>query len=112
MSRKALVVAMIGGGFMFGCAEEKGDPGLESQEIIENLVQAGFPEDDIMVVDDLVYVGRDAVVSLAASREMLEVDDSISDEQYRTTNLVSSSMAVICVNGASFTGKFSDALNL
>ena len=44
--------------------------------VIENLVQAGFPADDIMVVDDAVYVGRDAVVSLAASREMLEAPGS------------------------------------
>ena len=29
----------------------------------------------------------------------------------RTTNLVSRSLAVICVNGSAFSGKFSDALN-
>jgi hypothetical protein len=64
-----------------------------------------------MVVDGVVYTGRDAAVSLQASREMLEVDGSSDDEQYRTTNLVSRNLAVICVNGAAFTGKLSTALN-
>jgi len=96
---------------MFGCAEQQRDPAAVNQEIIENLIKAGFPETDIMVVDDIVYVGRDVEVSLAASREMLEIDESISDEQYRTTNLVSTNLDVICVNGSTFTGKFSTALN-
>lgn len=50
-----------------GCAEQPS----ETQEIIENLVQAGFPAGDIMVVNGVVHAGRDAEVSLAASREML-----------------------------------------
>jgi hypothetical protein len=83
----------------------------ETQEIIENLKQAGFPADDIMVVDGKVYVGRDAEVSLAASREMIAVGDT-TDEQYRTTNLVSSSITKICINGSTFTGAFSTALDL
>jgi hypothetical protein len=92
-----------------GCGSE---PSVDdTQEITDNLVQAGFPADDIMVVDGQVYVGRDALVTLEASREMLEVDSSVSDEQYRTTNLVSRTLAVICVNGAAFTGVFSTALN-
>ncbi len=111
MSKRVLALAVLCGASMFGCAEEPRDPAAVNQEIIQNLVQAGFPENDIMVVDDVVYVGRDGEVSLAASREMLEVDHSISDEQYRTTNLVSRTLAVICVNGSTFTGKFSDALN-
>jgi hypothetical protein len=110
MSKKALALAVLCGGFMLGCAEEQRDPGSENQEIIENLIQAGFPENDIMVVDDIVYVGRDAVVNLQASREMLQVDDSSTDEQYRTSNLVSRSLAVICIT-TTFSGKFSDALN-
>ncbi|MEZ4361932.1 MAG: M57 family metalloprotease [Kofleriaceae bacterium] len=81
-----------------------------NQEIISNLQQAGFPADDIMVVDDVVYVGRDAAVSLEASREMLEVDSS--QEQYRTTNLVSRTLPVICVRGTTFTGTMSTGLNL
>jgi hypothetical protein len=68
-----------------------------------------------MVVDGVVYVGRDAAVSLQASREMLEVDSSVTDEQYRTNNLVSRSLTTICVNGSAFTSfsaKFSTALDL
>jgi len=58
-------------------------PPDEAREIIDNLVKAGFPADDIMVEGGLVYVGRDAEVSLAASREMLEAGES-RNEQYRT----------------------------
>jgi len=93
----------------FGCGADGTD---ETQEIIDNLVQAGYPANDIMVVDGIVYVGRDAAVNLQASREMLQVDDSVSDEQYRTTNLVGTAVTTICVNGAAFTGKFSQALDL
>jgi hypothetical protein len=90
-----------------GCAEQPD----ETREIVENLVQAGFPADDIAVVDGAVYVGRDAEVSLAASREMLQAGDS-SEEQYRTTNLISTSLTKICINGSTFTGVFSTALDL
>src|SRR5262249_28112011 len=92
--------------------EQSRDAAAERQEIIDNLVQAGYPSGDIMVVDDKVYVGLDAEVNLQASREMLQVDDSAGGkEQYRTTNLVSSSVRTICVNGSAFTGVFSTALN-
>jgi len=113
MSVKAVVFAASCSAFMFGCsADQPRDGGDETQEIISNLVQAGFPANDIMVVDGVVYVGRDAAVSLQASREMLEVDEaSAGKEQYRTNNLVSSSVATICVNGAAFTGSFSTALD-
>jgi hypothetical protein len=93
-----------------GCAEQPNETS-ETQEIIDNLVQAGFPASDIMVVDGAVYVGRDAEVSLAASREMLEAGGA-GEEQYRTTNLVSTSLAKICINGSTFTGVFSTALDL
>ena len=98
---------------VFGCGVEPQEPrpSAEVREIIENLKQAGFPANDIMIVDERVYVGRDAEVSLAASREMLETGDS-SQEQYRTTNLVSSSVTKICINGSTFTGMFSTALDL
>lgn len=43
-----------------------------SKEPTHNLVRAGYPSEDIMVVDGIVYVGRDAAVSLAASREIME----------------------------------------
>jgi hypothetical protein len=109
MSRRSIVFALC----VFGCASDPAVGSVEEQrEIISNLVQAGFPESDILVADGLVYVGRDGEVSLAASREMLEVDPSITQEQYRTNNLVSSSLDRICVNGSAFSGKFSTALDL
>src|SRR5882757_1222882 len=111
------LVAMIAVGTTGCSAADSGAPESDStkqsvstnQEIINNLIQAGFPADDIKVVDDAVFVGGDAVVSLEASREMLQVDPSSSKEQYRTTNLVGSSVSVICVNGSAYTGTFSTA---
>ena len=109
MNTRAMVLAMSCGAMAFGCADQ-GNVADENQEIIENLQQAGFPADDIMVVDGVVYTGRDAAVSLEASREMLQTDGS-SEEQYRTTNLVGTSITNICINGAAFTGNFSTGLN-
>jgi len=88
------------------CAEQPDD----TQEIIDNLMKAGFPRADIMIVNGVVYAGRDAEVSLEASREMLQ--SGSGKEQYRTNNLVSSSLAKICINGSTFTGVFSTALDL
>jgi hypothetical protein len=97
---------------VFGCVAEPGAdiPSPEVREIVDNLEQAGFPAGDIMVVNGKVYVGRDAEVSLAASREMLQTGDS-SEEQYRTNNLVSTSLTKICIDGSTFTGVFSTALD-
>jgi len=67
----------------------------EQQEIVQNLIQAGYPAQDIQIVNGVVYVGYDAEVSLQASREML--DTSGTAEQYRTTNLVGSSVTKICI---------------
>ena len=113
MFSRAMVFAATCCALTFGCGVDRAaDPAAETNEITENLLQAGFPADDIMVVDGVVYVGRDAVVSLEASREMLQVDDRASgEEQYRTSNLVSRTLRTICVNGAAFTGNFSTALN-
>ena len=107
LRRAALAVTFAAS--MFGCAS--GTSGTDdTQEIIDNLIQAGFPKSDIMVVDGLVYTGRDAQVSLEASREMLISDPG--QEQYRTTNLVSLSLSTICVDGSRL-GKepFNTALN-
>jgi hypothetical protein len=117
MSTKAIVFAVSVGALSFGCGTDQPQSSSdETQEIIENLAQAGFPDSEIMVVDGVVYTGRDAVVSLQASREMLQVDDSAAGlEQYRTTNLVSRTLTTICVNGAAFTSfsaKFSQGLDL
>ncbi len=94
--KMALVVSC--GAVMVGCGA---DLQSENQEIISNLVKAGFPADDIMVVDETVYVGRDAHVTLEASREMLQTGKETA-EQYRTTNLVNtSSVKKICINPTS-----------
>ena len=93
---RKLSMALLAGVALVGCGVESQD---ENQEIIANLVQAGFPADDIMVSDGDVYVGRDAHVTLAASQEMLQKDGS--GEQYRTTNLVGTGVTKICLNPTS-----------
>ncbi|HEX7836061.1 MAG TPA: M57 family metalloprotease [Kofleriaceae bacterium] len=111
MSTKALVFAVSCSALVFGCgSDQPSDLASENQEIIDNLVQAGFPASDIQVFDGKVYVGLDAEVSLQASREMLQTDPADDREQYRTTNLVGTGVTNICVNGAAFTGIFSTAL--
>jgi hypothetical protein len=87
-------------------------PSAERDEIVDNLVRAGFPADDIMVVDGVVYAGGDAAVNLAASREMLQPGYTTTKEQYRTANLISGSVTKICIEGSAFTGVFSTALDL
>jgi Dual-action HEIGH metallo-peptidase len=104
---QGIVLALICSGAAHGCAEQP----EEAHEIIGNLVKAGFPADDIMVVEGSVYVGRDAQVSLAASREML-LDSSTGKEQYRTTNTIGTAVTKICIDGTTFTGMFSTALDL
>jgi Dual-action HEIGH metallo-peptidase len=123
--KRVMVFVASCGALTFGCGPEGEGAGQEegaapaaegdeaTQEILANLAKAGFPDDDVMVVDGLVYVGRDAVVSLEASREMLQVDPAASgQEQYRTKNLVKSDIRTICVIGQTFTGLFSQGLDL
>ena len=87
---RKLSMALLAGVALVGC-------GVDSeQEIVSNLVQAGFPADDIKVVEGDVYVGNDAHVTLEASREMLQAGQG--EEQYRTTNLVGTGVSKICVN--------------
>ncbi len=109
MSTKAMFFTIGCGVLAFGCSVEERDIDGENREIIENLKEAGFPENDIMIADDMVYVGRDAHVTLDASYEML--DGIGTEEQYRTTNLVGSSITNICINGSAFTGTMSSGLN-
>ncbi|RKH15052.1 protease [Corallococcus sp. CA053C] len=95
MFKRAAVLAVSCGAFLAGCGT---DPQLENEEIVSNLVEAGFRAEDIRVVEEAVYVGNDAHVSLTASREMLQSGEG-SQEQYRTTNLVSTSVVTkICIN--------------
>jgi hypothetical protein len=81
----------------------------QTLEIISNLEQAGYPEQEISV-DELgqVIVGGDAVVTLEASREMIgltrtgesaEGGDDVF-RQYRTTNVIDSAIDNICINGS------------
>lgn len=107
MSTGRIVVAAICCVSAFGCVDSQGD----TQEIIDNLVKAGVPVADIMVAEDTVYLERDIEITLEASREMLQTGD-LHEEQYHTTNILSSSVAKICINGAAFTGVFSTALDL
>jgi hypothetical protein len=87
---RKLSMALLAGVALVGCGVD------ENQEIVSNLVEAGFPANDIMIVEDAVYVGRDAHVTLEASREMLRTDKGTA-EQYRTTNLVGSGVTKICI---------------
>jgi len=110
MLKRACVIA-LSGALAVACGSER-DGATATQETIDNLVQAGFPRGDIQVFDGVVYTGLDAAVSLQASREML-VSDPGPEEQYRTTNLVSTAVTNICINGSAFNtnAKFNDALN-
>jgi hypothetical protein len=99
MITRATILALGCSAFAFGCSAEQ-TPVDEQQEIIDNLVQAGFPADDIQVFDGKVYTGRDGHVTLQASREMLETDGTA--EQYRTTNLMSGQTKICLVPSAAF----------
>lgn len=75
-----------------------------TEETVQNLLEAGFPADDIQVVGDDVYVGNDTLVPLETSRELRAAEDSedgalvaLETIQYRTRNLVSPSIKTICV---------------
>jgi hypothetical protein len=94
MFKRAAVLVVSCGALLAGCGT---DPHIENEEIISNLMEAGIPADDIMVADGAVYVGRDAHVSLEASRELLQRGEG-SEELYMTTNLVGTSVTKICVN--------------
>ncbi|MFP2908221.1 M57 family metalloprotease [Pyxidicoccus sp. 3LFB2] len=91
---RKLSMALLVGVALSGCGV---DPDIENQEIVSNLIEAGFPADDILIADGAVYVGRDAHVTLEASRELLQAPAE-SAEQYRTTNLVGTGVTKICVN--------------
>jgi hypothetical protein len=89
---RKLSMALLAGVALVGCGVEQDG---ENQEIVSNLVKAGFQADDISVTEAGVVVGGDAVVNLAASQEMLQSEGS--GEQYRTSNLVASTVTKICV---------------
>lgn len=64
-----------------------------------------------MTLDGVVYVGRDAAVSLQASRDLRENRHRSILRQYHTNARISSSVTTICVNSATFSGAFSTALD-
>jgi hypothetical protein len=103
MFKKAAVLVVSCGALLTGCGT---DLQSENEEIVSNLIEAGFPAADIMVANDSVYVGRDAHVTLEASREMLQPGKE-SAEQYRTTNLVGTGVTKICVNPTSTFNSYS-----
>ncbi|HEX8434840.1 M57 family metalloprotease, partial [Archangium sp.] len=76
---RKLSMALLAGVALVGCGV---DPELENQEIVSNLIEAGYRADDIKIVDGDVYVGNDAHVTHQASLEMLQSTGSA--EQYRT----------------------------
>jgi len=96
------------------CSEATDDSPEATDEIVQNLRTAGFPASEIEVREDrTVWVGGDAVVGLDASRELAGVRVDAPDEfrQYRTTNLIDSTIATICVSAVGWTGNMSTALD-
>ena len=89
---RKLSMALLAGVALVGCGV---DPELENQEIVSNLIEAGYRADDIKIVDGDVYVGNDAHVTHQASLEMLQSTGSA--EQYRTNNLVGTGVTKICI---------------
>jgi hypothetical protein len=92
MFKKAAVLVVSCGALMTGCGT---DLQTENEEIVSNLIQAGYQASDIRIVEGEVIVGNDAVVNLEASQEMIKPFDG--PEQYRTTNLVGTGVTKICV---------------
>jgi hypothetical protein len=93
MFKKAAVLVVSCGALLAGCGV---DQEAENEQIVSNLLKAGYPQHEIMVSDGKVWVGRDGHVTLEASEEMIQQGDS-SNEQYRTTNLVGTGVTKICV---------------
>jgi hypothetical protein len=119
MLKKLCVVSAF---VLLGCSGESEDiETIEREddvlEIVDNLVDAGYPESEIEVKDDgRVFVGGDAHVTLQASREMIGLTSDGHDHgdefrQYRTTNLVGAGIDTICINGAAATGGMSTSLD-
>jgi hypothetical protein len=92
MFKKAAVLVVSCGALLSGCGV---DQEAENEQIVSNLLKAGYPQSEIMIHEGQVYAGGDAVVDLQASEEMLQHEGS--NEQYRTTNLVGTGVSKICV---------------
>ena len=93
MFKKTAILVVSCGAMLMGCGTE---PQTENEATISNLIEAGFPANDIQIYDGNVYVGRDTHVTLDASREILQAGPG--EEQYRTTNLVNTgTVKKICI---------------
>lgn len=106
------LTAMYGLALTLGCTQLAVlPPESELEETIGNLQKAGFRSDDISVIGGVVVVGGDAQVSLAASREMLDADES-SKEHYRTTAGILRQSMIMCVDRSAVSGVIGEALAL
>ena len=114
ISRSMVMGLMLMTSALLGCVDP--DAGMseldERAQIVENLRELGAPEHQISVQGDLVLLGGDAVVSLAASRELLGLErpDGVTQERWRSGTSVSTAYSAICINGLEYTGQFSEAL--
>src|SRR5690242_1628112 len=106
MFKKAAVLVASCGALLSGCGM---DQQAENDQIVANLLKAGYPQSEIMVKDGVVYVGNDAEVNLQASEEMLQT--SGSEEQYSTNNLVGTGVTKICINPTSTFNSYSQLSN-
>lgn len=116
MFKKVIVLSAF---VVLGCSDIDGDVDTltsegEINEIVDNLVDAGYPEAEIEILDDgRVMVGGDAYVTLEASREMAPQDGHGEDQfrQYRTNNLVDTSVVhTVCIDGSAYTGTMGQGL--
>jgi hypothetical protein len=105
MLKKAAVLVVSCGAVLTGCGPDA-DPQSENEEIVSNLIKAAYSADDITVAEGAVYVEGDVHVTLQASREMIQRGEG-SAEQYRSFNLVSSSVTKICINPTSTFNSYS-----
>jgi hypothetical protein len=84
MFKRAAVIAVSCGALLAGCGT---GPEAEQQEVISNLLGAGFAAEAITVVDEAVYLEGDVHVTLEASRELYQPERG-TKEHYRVANLV------------------------
>ena len=99
MLTRETMLAVMCSALAFGCGTGQ-TPAEERQEIIDNLVEAGFRAEDITVAEGKVYLEGDIHVTLEASREVVEPAGP-GPEHYRKTNLVSTAITRICLNPTS-----------
>jgi hypothetical protein len=93
---KLLILSILGAATLgISCDSETDDSPVDARtaEIIDNLLDAGFPAEKIDVVDGRVMVDTDAHVTLETSRALV----GRGFRQYSTTLLVDPSVTDICV---------------